>query len=138
MVSPFRFQRRVEFRDTDAAGIVHFSVFFNYMEEAEHALLRELGSNVLMSDDEGEFSFPRVAVNCEYSSPLQFGDVVDLDVAVERIGTSSVTYAFEFSNGGGPIAHGTVTAVCCRLADGKKPKAIPIPPDVRSQLEQLQ
>ena len=36
----FRTTRRVEFRDTDAAGIVHFSAFFFYMESVEHEFLR--------------------------------------------------------------------------------------------------
>ena len=42
----FKTRRRVEFRDTDMAGIVHFSVFFAYMEQAEHELLRSLGLGV--------------------------------------------------------------------------------------------
>ena len=137
MTGPYRFQRRVEFRDTDAAGIVHFSVFFNYMEEAEHALLRELDLSVVMQDEQGRFSFPRVSVNCEYSAPLRFGDVVSVDLAVERVGTSSVKYLFDFTKDDRPIARGKVTAVCCRLADGAKPAAMPIPLDIRSKLEQF-
>ena len=40
-LTEFRLQRRVQFYETDAAGIVHFSWFFRYLEEAEHALWRE-------------------------------------------------------------------------------------------------
>ena len=43
----FKTQRRVEFRDTDTAGIVHFSNFFAYMEQAEHALLRSIDLGVI-------------------------------------------------------------------------------------------
>ena len=46
MSQVFKTERRVEFRDTDAAGIVHFSVFFAYMEQAEHEFLRSLGLSV--------------------------------------------------------------------------------------------
>ena len=35
-------RRRVQF-ETDMAGVVHFSWYFRYMEEAEHALWREAG-----------------------------------------------------------------------------------------------
>ena len=42
----FKTRRRVEFRDTDAAGIVHFSAFFFWMESAEHELLRAAGVDV--------------------------------------------------------------------------------------------
>ena len=46
MVSEYRLRRRVQFYETDAAGIVHFSWFFRYMEEAEHALWREAGLSI--------------------------------------------------------------------------------------------
>ena len=42
----FRCRQRVEFADTDMAGIVHFSNFFRYMERAEHEFLRSLGLSV--------------------------------------------------------------------------------------------
>ena len=41
MSSPFVYSQRVEFRDTDAAGVAHFSTFFIWMEEAEHAALQQ-------------------------------------------------------------------------------------------------
>ena len=40
MANSFVTSRRVEFRDTDTAGIAHFSVFFVWMEQAEHAVSR--------------------------------------------------------------------------------------------------
>ena len=43
----FRTRRIVEFRDTDAAGIVHFSAFFPWMESAEHEMLRSVGIKIL-------------------------------------------------------------------------------------------
>lgn len=42
----FHWRRRVEFAETDMAGIAHFSSFIIYMEQAEHALLRSLGTSV--------------------------------------------------------------------------------------------
>ena len=48
---PYEFQlsRRVEFSDTDMAGIMHFSNFFRFMEAAETAFLRSLGLSVVLS-----------------------------------------------------------------------------------------
>src|SRR5215831_6794970 len=48
MPEPFRTQRRVEFADTDMAGIVHFANFFRYMEAAEVEFLRSRGLSVAM------------------------------------------------------------------------------------------
>ncbi len=45
-IAVFRYQRRVQFAETDAAGMVHFANFFRYMEEAEHALWRAAGMKI--------------------------------------------------------------------------------------------
>ena len=46
MVSEHRLRRRVQFYETDSAGMVHFTCFFRYMEEAEHAMWREAGLSI--------------------------------------------------------------------------------------------
>jgi acyl-CoA thioesterase FadM len=46
MIAAFSLERRVEFCDTDSAGIAHFSSVAVYMEQAEHALFRSLGMSV--------------------------------------------------------------------------------------------
>ena len=43
MAYEFKQTRRVEFSDTDMAGIMHFSNFFHFMEATEAAFLRSLG-----------------------------------------------------------------------------------------------
>jgi 4-hydroxybenzoyl-CoA thioesterase/acyl-CoA thioester hydrolase len=137
MTTPFTITRRVEFRDTDAAGIMHFSVYFNYMEAAEHALLRKLGTSVVTSDDEGPLGWPRVAVACEYRGALRFEDVVEVQVRLERLGDKSVTYLFEFVKDGKEVARGKMTTVCCRMAEGSLPRSIAIPAEIAALLRPL-
>ena len=86
MGQSFHTTRRVEFRDTDAAGIAHFSVFFVYMEQAEHELLRHLGLSVMFHDDQGRISFPRVGARCDYQRAVKFEDVVDIEVSIVQAG----------------------------------------------------
>ena len=43
MAHAFTMQRRVEFAETDMAGILHFSNYFRFMESVEHAFFRSLG-----------------------------------------------------------------------------------------------
>jgi len=61
VVSEYRLRRRVQFYETDAAGIVHFSWFFRYMEEAEHALWREAGLSI--APIVADVGWPRVAAS---------------------------------------------------------------------------
>lgn len=134
MSSPFRVKRRVEFADTDMAGIVHFSNFFRYMESAEVEFLRSRGLNVKLEWEGQRIGFPRVAASCDFIKPVTFGDEVEIAVTVERVGEKSVTYAFEFSKGGEIIARGKVTSVCCRVLAENQLESVEIPESFKQKL----
>ncbi len=150
----FSTTRRIEFRDTDAAGIVHFSAFFPMMESAEHEMLRSLGIAVMPqrhsalqqtetqdydSDTQSNsvVTWPRVSAKCDYLSVARFEDLLTIEVTVAKLGTSSVTYSFRFrrSDQGEEhtIAVGTIVVVCCRLDDSGLEK-ITLPDSVREKL----
>lgn len=126
--------RRIQFRDTDAAGIAHFSTYFLFMEEAEHEFLRRRGLSVFFQDETGTISWPRVSVSCDYQSSVTFEDVLTIDVAIERLGTKSLTYVFNLRCGDRQVAKGKTTCVCCRVGDGP-PVSIEIPAEIRAKLE---
>jgi 4-hydroxybenzoyl-CoA thioesterase/acyl-CoA thioester hydrolase len=132
-------RRRVEFRDTDAAGIVHFSAFFFWMESAEHELLRAAGVPVVdRPPGAGPMaSWPRVSAACDYKAAVRFGDVVDIHVGVAEIGRSSVTFGFRFEHEGTLVAEGRIVAVRCLMHPGRKPEAVAIPPEIIARLEQF-
>ncbi|MDB2687776.1 acyl-CoA thioesterase [Mariniblastus sp.] len=123
----FKTSRRVEFRDTDTAGIVHFSNFFAYMEQTEHEFLRSIGQPLFSEVDGKRCSWPRVATNCNYRSAILFEQMIDIELTIEKLGTTSITYAFQISREGTAVADGSITAVFCELEHGKKPKSIEIP-----------
>lgn len=133
MSESFQYSRLVQFRDTDAAGIMHFSVYFTMMEEAEHALLRHVGTSVVVTSEETTISWPRVSSHCDFSGTAKFEDEVQIQVSISRIGTRSITYQFTFFNGGNQIAQGTMTSVCCEItSDG--PKSIDISNEFKQHL----
>ena len=134
-VSEFHTRRRIEFADTDMAGIVHFARFFVFMETAEHELLRSLGAEVHMTHEGRDLGWPRVNASCEYFRPLQFGDQVDIVVRVVRKGRTSVTWQSSFYHDGDLVARGRVTSVCC-FVDGPRPEPTPIPPIIADRLEE--
>jgi YbgC/YbaW family acyl-CoA thioester hydrolase len=135
MSTPFRTSRRVEFVDTDMAGIAHFSNFFRWMEAAEVDFLHARGLSVELEWEGERIGFPRVAASCDFTRPVRFLDVLEIEVRVARVGRTSVTYGFEFRKDGEPVAKGEVSSVCCRLG-GKEPMAsMEIPAGIRSLLE---
>src|SRR5262245_21014850 len=116
MASEFRIVRRVEFSETDMAGIMHFSNFFRYMEAAEQAFLRWVGLSVVMRNTEPPIGFPRVPAECDYTQPLHFEDEVEVQLQVTEKKQKALSYAFRFLklNAQPPmeVAVGTLTVVC--------------------------
>lgn len=125
----FKIQRRVEFSETDMAGIVHYSNFFKYMETAEHAFYRSLGYSVVMKDVDPPIGWPRVHAECDYFAPLHFEDLVEVHMLVKEKKNKAITYMFRFYKVNGAreeVARGILTAVCVtHTAEGMKAVAIP-------------
>ena len=97
---------RVAWIDTDAGGRIHFTAAFRWAEAAETALLRSLG----LLDNWGDY--PRRAVQAEYLAVLRFEDEFDVDLTLEKLGTSSITYAWEIRRPDGEVCiRGRHTAV---------------------------
>jgi len=104
------------------------------MEQAEHEMLRHLGLSVMLEDEQGPISFPRVAARCDYQRAVKFEDLLVIEVTVVRLGKKSVTYEFNFSHEGLPIASGQITTVCCRFDAEGTPKSISIPSWITEKL----
>lgn len=121
---------RVQFADTDMAGIMHFANFFRYMEEAEHAFFRSLGLSVHMEDAGTLISWPRVHAECDYKSPLRFEDEFEVRVTIREKRSKALILDFRFVKkaDGAEVAAGSITAVCVevdRAAGAMKAIAIP-------------
>ena len=137
MPSTFRLTRRVAFSETDAASIVHFAEFFRYMEDAEHAMLRDLGLSVHRDIGDDVAGFPRVSASCDYRKPLRFEDVFTIDVHVAGKTDKSVTYGFTFrqADDTDALATGTLKVVYAIKPAGEgKFKAAPLPVEIDQAL----
>lgn len=133
MSSPFSIARRVQFAETDMAGIVHFANFFRWMEEVEHAFFRSLGLSVSMQHEGRHIGWPRVSTACDFFGPVRFEDEVELKLRITKVGEKSLSYEVDYIVGGRPVALGKTTSVCCELHDGKM-KSVAIPEFIRAKL----
>jgi YbgC/YbaW family acyl-CoA thioester hydrolase len=130
-ISESTLRRRVYFYECDGAGIVHFSNYFRYMEEAEHGLWRETGLSIARQDL--GVGFPRVAASFEYHQPLRFEDEIDIQVRIVSISNRSMKYTCTITRDGESIATGSATIVCVAQQPDKSIKAVPIPEGIASR-----
>lgn len=127
----FHYARRVEFAETDTAGIAHFSVYLRYIEEAEHAWWRHLGLRIAAPD--GDVAFPRVSFTIDYLAPLRFEDTFDVHLAVGAVTPRSLRYHAEIWRASTVVARASYAVVCVARAPGV-PRAVALPDDVRARL----
>jgi acyl-CoA thioester hydrolase len=127
----FRYQRRVHFVETDMAGIVHFSTYFRYMEEAEHALWRS--ARLTLGDLDRTGGFPRVSASFDYKTPLRFDDEFEVEVRIGNVTRRSFRYDFTFTRGGALIGNGSITAVVSAKENGQL-RAVEVPPEMIARL----
>ena len=125
-------RRRVQFYETDAAGIVHFSTFFRYMEEAEHALWRANGISIFPAPP--THGWPRVAASFDYRRPLRFEDEFEIRIEVTHLSARSLTYACRILCREELVADGRMTIACVEKDDEGGMKAAPIPEAIAARL----
>jgi acyl-CoA thioester hydrolase len=124
-LSEHRLSRRVQFHETDAAGLVHFTSFFRYMEEAEHALWRAAGLSIAPAG--AEFGFPRLAASFEYHRPLRFEDEFEAHIRITAIDERTIRYRCVLWRGGERVATGELAVICVGKRKDAPLRAMPIP-----------
>ena len=138
MAYEFKVVRRVEFSETDMAGIVHYANFFRYMETAEHAFFRSIGFSIWTEQVKPRVGWPRVHASCDYSQPLRFENEVEIHLLVAKKKSKAITYAFRFNKLGGKepveVARGALTVVCVTHKNGVM-KATRIPKVIANKIE---
>lgn len=136
----FRMTHRVQFAETDMAGIMHFANFFRMMEATEHAFFRSLGYSIHMEFEGQKVGWPRVHASCDYRSPLRFEDEVEVRLRVIEKRSKALSYEFVFQKVGDSasveVARGRITAVCVSLdpIEGRM-RAVPIPEALAQLIE---
>ena len=131
MSASFPYHRRIQFAETDMAGIVHFSRYFRFMEEAEHALWRAAGLSIA----EPTHGWPRVAAAFDYKRPLRFEDEFDVHLRIAEITRRTMRYACRIAQGDATIATGELTIACVRRVAGEPMKSVEIPPEIAARFQ---
>ena len=136
MASTYSMTRTIEFVETDMAGIVHFTNFYRWMEQAEHGFLRSVGLTVSNHLDDGStIGFPRVSASCRFISPAKFEEQLLVTLQIQRIGVKSVTYEIIFAVGERLVAKGTLKTACCQFVPGQPFESIAIPESYLTKIQ---
>lgn len=138
MAYEYKIVRRVEFSETDMAGIMHYSNFFRFMETAEHGFFRSLGYSIVTQETNPPVGWPRVHAHCDFKQPLYFEDEVEVHLLVKEKKSKAITYLFKFRRLKTPeieAARGMLTVVCVTRDQAGKMCATHIPHELADKIE---
>jgi 4-hydroxybenzoyl-CoA thioesterase len=134
----FVYSTPVRFADVDHAGIVYYPRFFHYFHLAFEELWRaRIGPRAYVElIDRDRLGFPAVRAECEFSAPLRFGDTAEIELAVARLGTASITFRYKVRRAEDAVlvADGRVV---CAVVDLSRFVAVPTPERIREMLADL-
>ena len=121
---------QIRWADADAAGRLHFPRMFEYFEDGEAALMRQIGYR--LGNEPRECDFPRVHVECQFKRILALYAPFFMRVTVGRLGRSSIRYEF-FVYADEALqelaCEGAMTVVA--MQDGR---SVELPADLRAKL----
>jgi 4-hydroxybenzoyl-CoA thioesterase len=131
----FRSQLKIRFGDIDHAGIVYYPRFLHYF----HVALEEFFGHALEIDypaliDEHRIGLPTVHLETDWRRPLRYGDPIEVEVSVLKIGKTSITFEYRVFKQGEdkPWVVGHNVVVCMDMAGFKKKD---VPDWLRKRLE---
>ncbi|MDT7542473.1 MAG: 4-hydroxybenzoyl-CoA thioesterase [Acidobacteriota bacterium] len=117
----------VRFADADAAGLVYYPVVFHYFHVAmEEFFAARCGTTYARLMHDQRIGFPTVNVKAEFFVPILYGDEIDVEVFVSRVGTSSATFEYAARRASDNLicARSTQVQVSMNL-DTRRPVSIP-------------
>lgn len=131
--------RRIEFSETDMAGLVHFSNFFKYMETAERDFFEAAGVDLIRTKPGELVGWPRARAECKFSAPIRFGDTIDIHLAVKAVKDRSIDFQFRIyrRNDDGTRTHaakGHLTTVLTELTASGELQSVELTEEVRSKI----
>ncbi|MEM7068180.1 MAG: thioesterase family protein [Pseudomonadota bacterium] len=124
----------LNFGDCDISGTAYFPSYLNILNGVNEEFWLKLGYPWYEIIWKQRWGTPTVHLTCDFSKPSLFGEELDFEITVQKVGRSSLTLHHEISCKG--EARWSSTQVLA-ASDLDKHCSIPWPEDVRKALEAL-
>jgi len=91
----FRSQLKIRFGDIDRAGIVYYPRFLHYFHVAlEEFFASELDVEYPTVVNKHRIGLPTVHLETDFSRPFSYGDQIEVEVCVLKLGNTSITFGY--------------------------------------------
>ena len=128
----FTYKTRIFLHHTDAAGRLFFANQFFLIHEAKELFYESLGLPISYMLEHPDITLPVVHAESDYKAILVSGDEIEIQVWVEKIGETSVSFSFDLFKNKDLVGTGRTVCVAVDKRTGKK---TPIPNEWRKKFE---
>jgi 1,4-dihydroxy-2-naphthoyl-CoA hydrolase len=94
----FKYSYVIQFRDTDAAGVVYFANIISICHVAYEASLIESGIELKIFVNNSEFAVPITHVSADFFRPLYCGDRVTIELTPQAIDNCKFEIKYQISS----------------------------------------
>ena len=133
-MAPFSNSLKVRVYDTDAAGILYFAAQFRFVQDTFEAFFESIGTPIPEMVAQSPYIAPAVRAEAEYYKTLKAGMRIEVAVEVAKLGTTSMTLAYNISGPDG-TCYGRARMVYVFVSRDSGEKR-PIPTALRTRLAQ--
>lgn len=78
-----KYQRKINYYETDAMRVVHHSNYIRFLEEARISFMNDMGLPYSKMEEEG-IMIPVLGVSCTYKHPAKFDDIIEIEVKIKE------------------------------------------------------
>ena len=128
---PYRFELRVYWEDTDAAGIVFYANYLKFFERARSEWMRSCGHGQEMLRRDAGIAFVVSETAVRYLRPARLDDMLSVSVDVRHLGQASLAIGQQAWRADELLAEATIRIGCVELGTFRPCR---IPNDIRDSL----
>lgn len=125
------FEFKVPLQETDHAGVMFFAHLFSHAHDAYARLMESMGFPLHQIIEAREYHIPLAHAAADYLAPMRHGQSIQVQIDIERLGSSSFTLTYEFSSDDGLCARASTRHV---VIDPATANPAPIPDNLRQGL----
>jgi acyl-CoA thioester hydrolase len=114
---------RIYYHHTDCGGVVYYGTYLQFLEEARTEFLAEKGISVKQLAQQGTL-FVVSRQEIDYKLPACYGDILNIDTHINKIGRASISFNYEIKNQDNQAVSNAKTILVC-VDKYFKPKMIP-------------
>ena len=122
-------KKKIYYHDTDCGGVVYYSNYLKYLEEARTEFFNEKGFSIKELADSG-IMFVVARQEIDYKASAHYGDILEIKTKISETSAVKIIFENEIFNQDSKLLTKAKTILVC-VDKNMRPQAIP--PEIRSK-----